>query len=161
ASGIASCIEPVQSLQSLRWPYRCGQLGLIALAVSYSSIASLYRPCAANTWPFAKYEYAVRGDAVRACSASPSARAMSTAAESAISSRRRLARRGLRRGKLRIERQCLLEQAICLCVILTFLRFHCGSSSANHILEGTGILGPPRRLGIYQCLIGRDCSPFR
>jgi hypothetical protein len=40
ARGIESSIDPLQNLQSLSEPYKCGQLGFAAAAASYSSVAS-------------------------------------------------------------------------------------------------------------------------
>src|SRR5205085_3809811 len=66
ASGTESSIEPLQNLQSLSEAYKCGQLGFAAVAASYWRIASLYRPCAHSTRPFAARANALRGDAATA-----------------------------------------------------------------------------------------------
>src|SRR6516162_7238895 len=51
--GIVSSIDPVNNLHRPRLAIAPTQLRLIAIAVSYSGIASSYRPCARSTWALA------------------------------------------------------------------------------------------------------------
>jgi hypothetical protein len=85
-SGIVSSIDPAKSLH---WPRECNaptELRLNASTASYSGMASRNRFCARSTWPLALCASGLRGEAAKACPASPSARMMSAAAESLMKS---------------------------------------------------------------------------
>jgi hypothetical protein len=146
ASGMASATEPVQSLPSLRKPYRCGQVGLIARAVSNTGIASACRLLRAQHLPLR----GMRASAARRCRHGLRSQLCATRE---VCRRRicqfidhaaceRICQPALRLGRLWIDRQCTIKKADRLVVIISVKR-HLSSPSPQDVVERIGTLGRP------------------
>src|SRR5271166_1116296 len=120
--GIASSSEPVSILHLPTLTRPGTELRSEAITVSYSKRASSIRPCTRSSWPLTKCATALRGDAAKAWSTSPFARARSAATgsvipiEHAVYDRQRQARLCL--DCPRVERQRAFEQADRLGIVL-------------------------------------------